>query len=211
MRRLAIFLSLLMPAIPLFAQKDAEAVKILDRFSARALAAPSVSMKFDLITTDQTDGTTKTDEGSIILKKDKYRLDLPDNIIWFDGETSWNYLPDEKEVTITKPEKSDDSFQTRPSSIFTIYRKGYKIRLVEDRTNSYLIDLYPEDINSDNIRIRLDIQKPDLNLNSLEYKYRNGITVTVRAKEYNLKQKPEDSTFVFSPDKYKGVEINDMR
>ncbi|MGB8489437.1 MAG: hypothetical protein WCE64_00115, partial [Bacteroidales bacterium] len=92
-----------------------------------------------------------------------------------------------------------------------IYRKGYKIRLVEDRTNSYLIDLYPEDINSDNIRIRLDIQKPDLNLNSLEYKYKNGITVTVRVKEYNLKQRPGDSTFVFSPEKYKGVEINDMR
>ncbi|MGB8490847.1 MAG: outer membrane lipoprotein carrier protein LolA, partial [Bacteroidales bacterium] len=160
MKRSAIFLFLLLPASTLFSQKDAEAVKILDRFSARALAAPSVSMKFDLITTDQTDGTTKTDEGSIILKKDKYRLDLPGNIIWFNGETSWNYLPDEKEVTITKPEKNDESFQTRPSSIFTIYRKGYKIRLVEDRTNSYLIDLYPEDINSDNIRIRLDIQKP---------------------------------------------------
>ncbi len=52
--------------------------------------------------------------GSVILSKDNYRLDLPDNIIWFNGETSWSYLPAEKEVTITKPDKKDDSFREPP-------------------------------------------------------------------------------------------------
>ncbi len=143
-----------------YSQNDAEAIKILDRFSAVALGAPSVSMKFNLETVDQVEGTKNNVSGSIILSKDKYRLDLTDNIIWFNGETSWSYLPAEKEVTISKPDKKDNSFQTRPSALFSVYKKGYKVRLIEEKAGSYLIDLYPEDINSDHIRIRLSIGKP---------------------------------------------------
>jgi outer membrane lipoprotein carrier protein len=195
----------------IFAQKDAEAVKVLDKFSAVALAAPSITMKFSLETVDQTEGTNKTDEGSIVLSRDKYRLDLTDNIVWFNGETSWSYLPAEKEVTISKPAKDDNSFQARPSALFSIYRKGNKVRLLEERADSYLIDLYPEDINSDHIRIRLTIGKPSYDLKNVEYKFKNGVTVTLKVKEYDLTQKPDNSVFAFSPDKYKGVEIVDMR
>jgi len=194
-----------------FPQNDPDAVKILDKFSAAALGAPSISMMFDLVTVDQVEGTTNTNSGSIILNKDKYRLDLSDNIIWFNGETSWNYLPDEKEVTITKPEKGDDSFQTRPSAVFSLYKKGYKSRLIEKKTDSYLIDMYPEDLESDHIRIRLSIGSQNLDLKSLEYKYKNGVTVTLKVKEYDLSRKPDGSEFAFSPAKYKGIEIVDMR
>jgi outer membrane lipoprotein-sorting protein len=136
---------------------------------------------------------------------------MTDNIVWFNGETAWSYLPAEKEVTISKPSKKDDSFQTKPSAVFSIYKKGYKARLLEEGTDSYLIDLYPEDINSDHVRIRLKIGKPVLDLKSLEYKYKNGVTVTLKVKEFDLKQKPVNSDFVFSPEKYKEAEIVDMR
>jgi outer membrane lipoprotein-sorting protein len=194
-----------------FSQNDAEAVKILDKFSALALGAPSVVMKFTMETIDQVEGTNNSSTGSIILSKDRYRLDMPGNIIWFNGETSWNYLPDEKEVTVAKPDKKDNSFLSKPSAVFSVYKKGYKVRLLEEKTSSYLIDLYPEDINSDHIRIRLNIGKPSLDLKSLEYKYKNGITAVLTIKEYDLKQQPDNSEFSFSPDKYKGVEIIDMR
>ena len=178
-------------------QNDPEAVKILDKFSANALGAPSVSIKFELVTTNQTDNTNDTLAGSVILSKDKYKLDLPDNIIWFNGETSWSYLPAEKEVTITKADKKDNSFQSRPSLIFSMYKKGYKSRLIEERADSYIIDLYPEDIKTEILRVRLTIGKTLLNLNSLEYKKRDGIIITVHVKEYDLKVKPESDTFVF--------------
>jgi len=197
--------------LPALAQNDAEAVKILDRFSALALSAPSVSMKFSLETVDQIEGTNNSITGSIILSRDKYRLDLTDNIIWFNGETSWSYLPAEKEVTIAKPDKKDNSFQSKPSSVFSVYKKGYKTRLLEENAGSYLIDLYPEDIDSDHIRIRIRIGKPSLDLKSIEYKYKNGLTVNLNVKEYDLKQNPDDSAFIFPSEKYKGIEINDMR
>jgi outer membrane lipoprotein-sorting protein len=168
-------------------------------------------MKFRLITSDQMEDTNDTLNGSIILSRDRYKLDLPDNIIWFNGETSWSYLPAEKEVTITNVDKSDDSFQNRPSSIFSIYKSGYKSRLIEENAQSYTIDLYPEDIKSDLLRLRLSVGKPLMDLKSFEYKQRDGIVITLYVLEYNLKVKPEAGSFVFQPGKYKGVEVIDMR
>jgi outer membrane lipoprotein-sorting protein len=211
MRTFLIGCTLVFIFLTAYPQNDREAVKILDRFSELALAAPSVSMKFDMETIDQAEGTNATVSGSILLSKDKYILDIPDNTIWFNGETSWSYLPAEKEVTIAKPDKKDDSFLSKPSSVFSIYKKGYKLRLLEEKADSYLIDLYPETLDSDHVRIRINIAKTSLDLKSIEYRYKNGVTVILTVKEYDLKQNPDNSVFIFHPEKYKGVEINDMR
>jgi outer membrane lipoprotein-sorting protein len=192
-------------------QSDPQAIKILDRFSFYALKAPSVSMEFRMITTDLTENTSDTLDGSIILCKDKYKLILSDNITLFNGETIWNYLPAENEVTITRPDNKDHSFQNHPSEIFNMYKSGYKSRLIEEKTDSDIIDLYPEDIKSDLVRVSLSLNKSNLNLQSLEYKRRDGMIITLHIREYNLKLKPDPDTFVFQADKYKGVEVNDMR
>ncbi|MEI6049975.1 MAG: outer membrane lipoprotein carrier protein LolA, partial [Bacteroidota bacterium] len=192
-------------------QNDQEVIKILDKFSANALGAPSVSMKFKIVTTNQIENKNDTLAGSIILSKNKYKLDLTDNLIWFNGETSWSYLPAEKEVTIARADKKDNSFQNRPSAIFSMYKNGYKSKLIEERSESYIIDLYPEDIKSDLMRVRLSIGKSQLDLKSLEYKKKDGIMITLYVSEYNLKLKTESDLFIFQPGKFKGVEIIDMR
>ncbi|MCU0474068.1 MAG: outer membrane lipoprotein carrier protein LolA [Bacteroidales bacterium] len=192
-------------------QNDPQATVILDKFSAKATSAPSVSIKFVVITTDQTDNTNDTLAGSVVLSKNSYKLDLPDNIVWFNGETSWSYLPAEQEVTITKPDKKDDSFQSHPASIFTMHRNGYKCRLIEERPDIYIIDLYPEEIRNELIRVRLSIAKSSLNLKSCEYKRRDGLAVTLVVKEYNIKLVPEPGMFIFSAEKYKDAEVIDMR
>lgn len=192
-------------------QSDKDAIKILDKFSANATGAPSVSMKFNLVTINQVEKTNDTLKGSVILSKDKYRIDLPDNIIWFNGDVSWSYLPAEKEVTINKADKKDNSFQNRPSSIFSMYKSGYKCRIIEQNTDSYIIDLYPEDIKNDIVRVRISIGKQVMNLKSLEYKKKDGIMVTLYVLDYDLKQKISGDTFTYQSAKYKGVEVIDLR
>lgn len=209
--RTLLLLSLLAILTEANGQNDPQAIKILDSFSAKASKAPSVSMKFRMINVNQPENTTDSVKGSIILSKNKYHLDLGDNIVWFDGQTAWNYLSAEKEVTITKPDRKDHSFQYHPADIYTMYKSGYKCRLVEDKSNSSLIDLYPDDIKSDLVRVRLTIQKPELNLQSLEYKRKDGIVITLHISDYRLDKIPDPETFTFEPENYKGVEINDMR
>ena len=193
------------------AQNDPRAEKILDSFSSNASKAPSVSMDFTMITNDLTGNTSDSVTGSVILSKDKYRLILGDNMVWFNGETTWNYLPAEKEVTITKPDKKDNSFQNHPSSIFTMYKSGYKCRLTDDKPSAWTVDLYPLDLKSDLIRVRLNIRKNDMSLISFEYKRRDGIEVLLKISGYDLKQKPSADMFAFPSGQYKDAEINDMR
>jgi outer membrane lipoprotein-sorting protein len=204
-------ISAILLTLNIIAQTDQKAVSILDKFSSTASSAPSVSMKFILVNVNLAENSTDTLTGSIILSKDSYRLDLPDNIIWFNGATSWSYLPAEQEVTITKPDKKDNSFQSRPSSIFTMYKKGFKSRLIEEKQDSYIIDLYPEDIKNELIRVRLTIAKSSMNLKTLEYKRRDGVTLTLMVRDYDLKQVAEPGIFSFNPKKYRDAEIIDMR
>ena len=201
----------LLQALTLSGQKDQEALKILDRFSSVASSAPSISMKFRMSTFDQTENRKDTLSGSIILSKNKYRLDMPDNIVWFNGENSWSYLTAEKEVTISKPDRKDNSFQNKPSAIFTLYKSGYKYRLIEEGTLSYTIDLYPEDINTDMFRVRLVIGKSNMDLKSLEYKKKEGVIITLDITNYNLSLKPSADTFIFHPEKFKDAELIDVR
>jgi outer membrane lipoprotein-sorting protein len=212
MRNLSIItLTFILLTNNVYGQNDKKAISILDKLSTTALSAPSVSMNFLLIKVDQIQNSIDSLAGSVILSKNSYKLSLPDNIIWFNGETSWSYLPAEEEVTITKPDKKDNSFQSRPASIFTMYKSGYKCRLIEERSDSYVIDLYPEDIKNELIRVRLTVAKPAINLKNFEYKRRDGTTVTILITDYNLTQVPDPGLFNFAPEKYKGVDVIDMR
>jgi outer membrane lipoprotein-sorting protein len=211
MKNLFILFFLFIQISSISSQGESEATKILDKFSSTALSSPSLSMKFRLITINEMEQSNDTTDGAIIMAKDQFRLELPDNIIWFNGSTTWSYLPAEKEVTITKPDKKDDSFLSKPSAIFSLYKKGYKNRFIEETSKSYIIDLYPDDIKSDLIRIRLAIGKSGSDLIGAEYKRKDGIVVYLVVNEYNLKTKPDQSTFIFNSQNYKGVEIIDMR
>lgn len=193
------------------AQNDPEAIRVLDALSSKAMKAPSIFMKFNLVTISQADNSNEKIEGNVLISKDKYRLTLPDNTMYFNGQTSWSYLPAEKEVTITRADQSDDSFMSKPSTIFTMYKKGYKCRLVEETSSSYIIDLYPDDIKSEMIRIRSTISKSDLTPVSFEYKRRDGITMNLNVVEFDLGQRPADTEFTFQPSKFRDVEVIDMR
>jgi outer membrane lipoprotein carrier protein len=205
-----LILAILLPFIS-NAQKDPDAIKVLTDFSKKATEAPSVSITFKLITNDTKESSIDTISGSIILCGDKYKLQLPDNSVWTDGKTSWSYMKDVNEVTITTPDPLANSFTSKPSLLFSLYKEGYKVRLIEETERSWTIDLYPEIITNNLIRIRLKIGKLSYDLKSAEYKTKDGIIISLVSEKYDLTKKPEQGIFVFDISKYKGVEIIDMR
>jgi outer membrane lipoprotein carrier protein len=212
MNKSAILITLLiLSGVVAVGQNDPQANQILDSFSSKASKAPSVSMEFTMITNDLAERTADTVKGALILNKDKYKLTLGDNITWFDGENTWNYLSAENEVTITKTGKKDHSFQSHPSEIFTMYKSDFKSKLIEENAGIYIVDLYPSDMKSDLVRVRLNIRKNDLNLIAFEYKRRDGIDINIIINRYDLSQRPDQKYFTFPADTYKGVEVNDMR
>jgi outer membrane lipoprotein-sorting protein len=211
MKKHASILILSFLALSLAAQKDPEAIRILSEFSKKATSAPSVSIDFTFVTTDSRDGTVNTMDGAVVIAGDKYKLSMPDNSVWADGKNVWSYLPDVNEVTITATDPDDESFMSRPSMLFTLYQEGYKVRLLEKTAKEWVIDLYPEDLTLNLVRIRLKIANTTYNLRSAEYVTKDGITVTLNAGRYDLTLRPAADYFTFNPADYKGVDVIDMR
>ncbi|MBE0674767.1 MAG: outer membrane lipoprotein carrier protein LolA [Bacteroidales bacterium] len=197
--------------LPLSAQKDPEAVRVLEEFSRKAASAPSVKIDFTVDANDTREGDITTVSGSAVIVGDSYRVTTDDNVILSDGKAVWNYLPDVNEVTITEPDPEEGSFMARPSLLFSMYEKGYKVRLLGQNAKDWVIDLYPEDINVSLVRIRLNIGKTLYDLRTAEYRTKDGMTVTLTADKYDLTYRPAPGYFTFNPADYKGVEIIDMR
>ncbi len=208
---LALALSAVTSGLTLSAQKDPEAVRVLSEFSKKATSAPSVKIDFTVETNDTREGDITTTSGSAVIAGDSYRVTMEDNIIRSDGKTVWNYMPDVNEVTITEPDPDDGSFMAKPSLLFSMYEKGYKVRLLEQNAREWVIDLYPEDINVSLVRIRLRIGKSLYDLKEAEYRTKDGISVTLTADKYDLTFRPGPGYFAFNPTDYKGVEVIDMR
>jgi len=211
MKKFSIIILSLVASLQVIGQKDPEAIRILSEFSKKATSAPSVSIDFDITANDTREDDITTFEGSALIKGDSYRLTLPDYYIWADGKAIYNYLPDVKEVTITEPDPGAESFITNPSLLFTLYNEGYKVRLLDETSKDWTIDLYPEDISANLIRIRLRIGKALYDLLSAEYKTKDGMIITLKTTKYDLTFKPREDDFTFNPASYKGVEIVDMR
>ncbi|HQI11926.1 MAG TPA: outer membrane lipoprotein carrier protein LolA [Bacteroidales bacterium] len=206
----SIFLLALLP-LTVMAQRDPDAVAVLSEFSKKAASAPSAKIDFNILVYDAKEDQETETEGTVVISGDNYRLTLPDNLIMADGKTVWNYMPDVKEVTVTEPDPADDSFMSKPSMLFSMYETGYKVRLLEQNPTEWIIDLYPEDVRLNLVRIRLAIGRNLHDLRTAEYKTKDGITLTLKVARYDLTFRPPAGYFAFNPADHKGVEVIDMR
>ncbi len=210
-KKTLILLALAASMVPVNGQNDAAAMTLLDKVSAAAQSAPSVSMDLMVVNIDKASASTDTIEGTLVVKGDSYLLKIPGNEVWCNGKVVWSYVPDFNEVTITDPVNDPSSMLSSPSAIYTMYKEGYKVRLLNESSSRATIDLYPTDLKSEVIRIRIEILKTGNKIQKLEYATRSGMTIEINIKKYVLDFKPTDTYFTFDPVKYKGIEIIDMR
>jgi len=125
------FLAILLFMAPMFQKnvQDPEAMQILESFSKKARNAESLKINFTFITENHQNNTTQQTKGELWMKGDKYKLVLDKTITYYDGKNLYTYMPQAKEVTISKPsDKDDDLFLKNPSKIFTLYQQNFKFR-----------------------------------------------------------------------------------
>ena len=156
-------------------------------------------------------------DGNIAMKEGMFKLELMDNITFYDKTTVWNYIPDVQEVNINAAEDVDigNSFLTNPASLFTMYKEDYKYRLIGEKNIEkeihYFIDLVPKERNSEYSSIKLLISKNDLSLQSATFMGKDGIHYIIKIIRFEHDIKLEDSYFRFNPAKYPDVEVIDLR
>jgi len=207
-RIMAIVLLLLAPYA--YSQTDVEAKKILDDFSNKIQSHKSMQADFVFSLENTEEDMLDSFEGSILLKKEKYKMIVMGMESYFDGKTMWSFLPDIEEVTIHEPDDEDD-FMFNPATIFNIYKEGYNVELSSEKEGNYLISMYPDLKNQNYSKIDVCIIKKSLQLLSVKYYGNDGNDYFVNIKAFKTNQNLADSVFVFNTTDHPNVEVIDLR
>ena len=195
------------------AQYDAKAKKILDAMSNKYQSIHSFSANITYTLENKEDDIYESFEGEIGIKGEKFRLVASEQEIIINDGNVWTYLAEENEVNIDTYDPEEDD--VTPSNIYNLYKSGYKYILFGEKTiddEIYdIVDLSPEDKDSDYFHIRLFISKNNKVLRRFTLFAKSGNHYIYDISDFNPKANLPDSYFVFDARKHKDVEVIDLR
>ncbi len=194
--------------------KDPEAKKILDKLSAKTKAYSSITANFDFNLKNDAEGLNDTQSGSLIVKGDRYIVDIGEQQIISNGTVVWTYLEDVEEVQISEVDEDDDASMFNPKTIFTIYEKGFKYVKAEDKTIDgtpvHVIRMYPLKPGEKPFHtVILNVDKNNTQIQSIEIKSKDGNNFTYTIKDFTGNKEYPNSKFEFKTPE--GVEEIDLR
>ncbi len=208
-----IFLIILIFAITnnVFAQRDPKAKKILDEVSAKTKSYAAIKVKFLYMLHNKIQNTVDTSKGIIYIKDNKYKLFFMGNEIFSNGKTVWTHLIKENEINITEPDQDDETVLS-PSKVLTIYEKGFKYKYVGEAKGYAIINLFPEKPKTKKYSIiKLAVDKKNKQIRTIKTIGKEEVDYIIEITQFKPNVKIKESMFVFDKNKYKNVEVYDMR
>jgi len=197
----------------LMAQYDPKAKRILDAMSEKYKQIPAFKANFSYKIESTEDDVAENVNGNIVVKKNKYKIDLGEQTVFNDEENVWVYLKEVNEVTITEYEPDPESLS--PTEVPNMYKEGFKYRFVEEKkingSTNEIIELNPEDTDLSYFKIELSIDKQNKTLHSWKFFYRNGRQYTYYITDFKPDPKINDNVFVFNEADYDDVDVVDLR
>ena len=207
--------TLLIPLVS-FAQEEAvdpKAKVFLEKAVNAFDSKKGVVADFSIEMKDTKNGKVETIPGVLLLKGEKFKLSIKNIDTYFDGKTQSVLMNNEKEVTISIPEK-EDLKSINPILLMKSYQTDYKMRYIgtnkELGSEVEVIELYPNDLKSQYSIITLKISKEKLKLKSMLLKGKSGINTQLSIQKIENKEL-QDTTFTFDEKKFPDVEVIDLR
>ena len=217
MKKITLLFVCLLAGTVVFAQKDPKAESILEKVSQTTQSFQTIQSDFSYKMDNQSADIHEDNKGTIILKKDKYKLGISTLglEIFCDGKTVWTYMKDAEEVNIAGND-DDASQMTNPSKIFTLYKHGFDYKYVGDSVQNgtpvFKIDLIPNSSSSiDYKHILVSIDKNKHLIKKAVMYGKDGNIYTIEVTNLKTNVDAPDSLFVFDPATHPGVHQNDLR
>lgn len=188
------------------------ATTLLDKAATQYTQSNGIKAVFTLRTTGEGGGDQL--EGTIQMRGDKFRLELPGAITWFDGQTQWSYVEHNEEVNVTTPTAEELPF-TNPALLLRTYKKGFTAVYKGESTAAngkmaYDIELTPKK-KSDLTKVTLQIEKQSGQPVRIVLHAKNGINSTLQITQLQTNQNQPDRFFVFNEADYPDAEVIDLR
>lgn len=192
--------------------QDAQA--ILDKAAQMYEQSNGIKANFAIHSVVPQQNISESFEGIIEMKGDKFKLETPDMITWYDGQTQWVYVMRNDEVNVSTP--SGDELQlTNPAVLLRQYKKGFSVQYKGTSTtrqakSAYDITLIPKK-KSDIQQIDLQIEKMSNIPAAITITDKNKATVSIYISKWKTGKNQADSFFSFNESDYPDAEVIDLR
>lgn len=207
MKKNLIILTILLSNIA-FAQYNPEAKKYLDDVAAAVKTEQGLTITFNAKVTHVQDSELLSNtDGILLLKNNLHKLSVEGTESYSDGANQWIHMLEEKEVTIQPIEEGEIT----PASIFTIYKEGYRFRILKEDSENVVIELSPDDRDaSEYIRVTLYINKKESKIDAFAAQSKSGHTTNVQVLSWQ-DGVADKNALIFNQEKYTDVDIIDLR
>lgn len=191
-----------------------DAVAILDKSAQFYELSNGIKAKFTLHTSIPQQNVSKSLEGIIQMKGDKFKLETPDMTTWYDGKTQWVYVERNEEVNISTPTGDELQF-TNPALVLRMYKKGFSAVYKGSSTTrqakaAYDIVLTPNK-KSDVKRVEMQVEKLSGAPAAFTITDKNGATYSIYISQWQTEVNQKDAVFVFDGKDFPDAEIVDLR
>ena len=149
-----------------------------------------------------------TIKGKLKLKKEKFRVELSDQLVICNGKKMWSYLIDDKECTESDYDPQEGF---SPDRIFRLTQKNMKTKYdgveMVNGVKSEKVTLISNEKTSEYFKIETWIDSGKLLPIQVKIWNRNGSVVTFQITNVDTSTTLADSEFNFDPKDYPGIEI----
>ena len=198
----------------IFSISAQDAKSILDNANQAYNKAGGITAKFTLNSEDVKNKVTYSQDGTTHLKGNKFKIDVPEGITWFDGKTQWTYAKGSDEVNVSNP-TGNELAGISPFVLLNIYKKGFKLSLNGEKTEKgksvYSVDLVPESNKVEFKKITINIDKSNWMISSIKIYNKDGIVTHLIINKLQMGVNLSDDIFTFNKKEYPNVEIVDLR
>lgn len=199
----------------LFGQKEGAAEIYLDHVAKELAPGHALKIEFGYIREDlQSEGAIEG-SGTLVLMGEKYKIDLDEAVIWFDGEKQYSLNMDIEEVYVSVPDPENSEFMfSDPIRLLQNYKEKFKYRVMGegdmDGTPVTEIQLYPEELGGPYALIKIYIATGTFDLQSIVIRHKEGIIYTMKVVEMERLDDPGEAFFRFSSKAYPNVDVIDL-
>lgn len=197
---------------------EAKAKKILDGLSSKNKAYKSIQADFSILVENKANRTNEKQEGKILVKGKKYRIETSGQTVINDSKTIHTIIKEAAEIQLSDAEEKEKSENAiTPSNIFSIYEKGFKFEFVkEEKTKKgnivQIVKLYPIEPKKKNYHtLVLTIDKQKAEITSFRIMGKDGTETTYTIKKFVPNTSISEEAFSFSQKNYPGYELIDLR
>ena len=211
MKKFSMYISIFFIANSVFAQDANKAKALLNEVSAKIKSYNNIVIDFKYALSNTKERINQESNGSVTIQGNFYYLEFMGVTKFYDGKLTYNIVPEDEEITISKFDEQDENAIT-PNKMLTFFNKGYNYawdieQNVKGRKIQY-IQLKPISAKDTRKEILLGIDVQTKHIYNLIEIDKNGTRTTLTVNSFKTNQPLSKNQFTFDANRYASYYIN---